>query len=181
MWAVELIPLSIRGPANALSTAANWGSNFIVVFVTPFMFTNLTYRTYVIFAVFNAVFVPMIYYLYPETGGRSLEEVDLVFRAAHEKGNAWFTVVRAAKELPKWFDKNGEPTDSYGSASEKDELHTDKASSSGESPDGVIQQTRASTSGEAWEGRGAAPAPSIKRTHSNERASRSRGSGSGRV
>ena len=24
LWAVELIPLSIRGPANALATAANW-------------------------------------------------------------------------------------------------------------------------------------------------------------
>jgi len=51
LWAVELIPLSIRGPANALATAANWLSNFIVVMATPALFTNTKYRTYIVFAV----------------------------------------------------------------------------------------------------------------------------------
>jgi hypothetical protein len=51
LWAVELVPLSIRGPANALSTAANWLSNFIVVLVTPVMFVNIQYKTYIVFAV----------------------------------------------------------------------------------------------------------------------------------
>lgn len=31
LWAVELTPLSTRGPANALSTAGNWLANFVVV------------------------------------------------------------------------------------------------------------------------------------------------------
>lgn len=51
LWAVELVPLSTRGPANALATAANWLSNFIVVLVTPVIFLNITYKTYVTFAV----------------------------------------------------------------------------------------------------------------------------------
>jgi len=51
LWAVELIPLSIRGPANALATAANWLANFIVVLTCPIMFTNITWKTYVTYAV----------------------------------------------------------------------------------------------------------------------------------
>jgi hypothetical protein len=42
LWAVELIPLNIRGPANALSTAASWLSNFCVVITCPIMFTNVS-------------------------------------------------------------------------------------------------------------------------------------------
>ena len=51
LWAVELIPLSTRGPANALATAANWLANFIVVLCTPVMFGSITWRTYVVYAV----------------------------------------------------------------------------------------------------------------------------------
>jgi len=51
LWAVELTPLSIRGPANALATAANWLANFVIVLATPVMFVTITYRTYIVFAV----------------------------------------------------------------------------------------------------------------------------------
>jgi hypothetical protein len=61
MWAVELVPLSIRGPSNAISTACNWLSNFVVVLVTPIMFINITWKIYVTFAVLNFCFVPIIW------------------------------------------------------------------------------------------------------------------------
>lgn len=51
LWAVELTPLATRGPANALSTSANWLMNFVVVLVAPVAFNNIGYRTYIIFAV----------------------------------------------------------------------------------------------------------------------------------
>jgi hypothetical protein len=40
---------------------------------------NIGYRTYIYFCVFNACFVPMIYFLYPETKHLELEDVDLLF------------------------------------------------------------------------------------------------------
>ncbi|KAK3703317.1 hypothetical protein LTR37_014529 [Vermiconidia calcicola] len=175
MWSVELVPLSIRGPANALSTAANWLSNFIVVIVTPVMFTNIGYQTYIVFAVCNAVIVPTIYFLYPETGARSLEEVDMVFRSAHNRGNPWFSVVTAAKQEPKWFDKNGDPTDSYG-GSESGELEKGSDNSTGEhsSPDPLWRNANIPPSPrmseDAFETVNSAPAPAIRRTHSNDRA-----------
>jgi hypothetical protein len=51
LWAVELIPLSVRGPANALATTANWLSNWVVVFCSSQMLSNITWKTYIVFAV----------------------------------------------------------------------------------------------------------------------------------
>lgn len=50
LYQVEIIPLRIRGPANALSTAANWLVNFVVVLIAPVAFHNIGWRTYIIFA-----------------------------------------------------------------------------------------------------------------------------------
>jgi hypothetical protein len=185
MWSVELIPLSIRGPANALATAANWLSNFIVVIITPALFTHSLWRTYILFAVTNFCIVPIIYFFYPETGSRSLEEVDVLFKAAGEQGNAWFKVVKVAKEEPRWFDKNGEPTESYGGSSEKSEYDPENGSVSGEdeSPESRFRsrpsqlsnpvsssyksnRVRSLRPDDDFDNRGAAPAPVISRTHS---------------
>lgn len=38
-------------------------------------FANIGYQTYIIFAVINAFMVPCVYFFYPETAYRSLEEV----------------------------------------------------------------------------------------------------------
>ena len=51
LWAVELIPLSVRGPANALATTANWTANWIVVFCNPALLTNITWKTYIVFGI----------------------------------------------------------------------------------------------------------------------------------
>lgn len=75
----ELTPLSIRASANAISTAGNWAFNFLVVMITPVCFNSIGSYTYTIFAVINALIIPCVYFLYPETKGRSLEEMDYIF------------------------------------------------------------------------------------------------------
>jgi hypothetical protein len=167
-----------------MATAANWLSNFIVVIVTPALFTHSLWRTYILFAVTNFVIVPIIYFFYPETGSRSLEEVDVLFKAAGEKGNAWFQVVKVAKHEPRWFNKNGEPTESYGGSSENSEYDPEKGSVNGDnvSPESRHRSRPSQSSNrgrpydsdvrtlpqmrDRWEDRGPAPAPVISRTHS---------------
>jgi len=99
---VELVPLRIRGPANAMSTAANWLVNYAVVQIAPVAFHNIGYRTYIIFAVFNLFIVPVVYYFYPETGFRSLEEVDVIFYYASQQPKPWLNVVKIAADEPLW-------------------------------------------------------------------------------
>ncbi|KAF2029602.1 hypothetical protein EK21DRAFT_29935, partial [Setomelanomma holmii] len=109
LYQVEIVPLRIRGPANALSTAANWILNFVIVFITPIAFTNIGYRTWIIFAVTNLAITPLVYYFYPETAFRSLEEVDVIFFLADEApGNPWLNAVRISLHEPLWFGKRGE-------------------------------------------------------------------------
>lgn len=45
----------------------------------PTSFANLGWKTYIYYAVFNALFVPIIYFFLVETKKRSLEELDVVF------------------------------------------------------------------------------------------------------
>ena len=47
--------------------------------VTPIMITNIGWGTYLFFAIINACFLPIIYFFYPETARRSLEEIDIIF------------------------------------------------------------------------------------------------------
>lgn len=53
--------------------------NFIVVKFTPTALRSIGYRTYIVFAIFNAAWVPIIAILLPETKGKTLEEIDEVF------------------------------------------------------------------------------------------------------
>ncbi|KAI1846377.1 hypothetical protein JX266_007582 [Neoarthrinium moseri] len=118
LYPAEIVPLRIRAPANALSTSANWIFNFLVVMITPVAFNSIGYQTYIIFAVINAFMVPSVYFFYPETAYRSLEEMDSIF---HRVGAGWkgfFTVVQAAKDEPRRYGKNGELLIEYADTDE---------------------------------------------------------------
>ncbi|WVR07285.1 hypothetical protein IAU60_004326 [Kwoniella sp. DSM 27419] len=75
----EYAPLPIRAPAAALASASNWIFTFLVVEITPVSIKSIGYKTYIYFCVFNACFIPAIYFLYPETARLSLEQIDLLF------------------------------------------------------------------------------------------------------
>ncbi|KAI1437520.1 general substrate transporter [Xylaria sp. CBS 124048] len=107
LYPAEIVPLKIRAPANALSTSANWIFNFLVVIITPIAFNNIGYKTYIIFAVINAFMVPSVYFFYPETAYRSLEEMDTIFHKVEGAGG-YLSVVRVAREEPRRYGRNGE-------------------------------------------------------------------------
>lgn len=94
----EILPLSIRGPGASLSTSANWLFNFVIVMVTGPGFQHIGSFTYTIFAAINLLMVPTFYFLYPETAGRSLEEMDIIFSQC-PVSQPW-KVVQIAKDLP---------------------------------------------------------------------------------
>ncbi|KAL5001775.1 hypothetical protein BDV10DRAFT_203332 [Aspergillus recurvatus] len=75
----EYAPLAIRTRTAALATATNWIFTFLVVEITPVSISNIGYRTYIYFAVFNFCFLPIIYFFYPETRNLTLEQIDRLF------------------------------------------------------------------------------------------------------
>jgi len=97
LYPAEISPIKTRAKANAISTCTNWLFNFLIVMVTPIMVRNIGWGTYLFFACVNACFFPVVWFFYPETAGRSLEEIDLIFAKGYCEN---MTYVRAAKDLP---------------------------------------------------------------------------------
>jgi hypothetical protein len=75
----EILPLRLRQRGSSVSTACNWIFNYMIVQITPIALNNIGYKTYIIFAVLNSCWVPIIYFLFPETKGLELEDVDRLF------------------------------------------------------------------------------------------------------
>ncbi|KAF5345010.1 hypothetical protein D9758_010437 [Tetrapyrgos nigripes] len=80
LYPVEINSLAMRTKGAALATGSNWISNYIVVQITPSGIENLGWRFYIIWIVFNAAFVPLIWMFYPETANRHLEDIDKLYR-----------------------------------------------------------------------------------------------------
>jgi hypothetical protein len=130
LYPAEITPLSIRAPANAISTTANWAFNFMVVMVTPVAFASIGYQTYIIFAVINFAMVPSVYFFFPETMGRSLEEMDEIFH----KTTGPFDVVKIAHNLPHRYGKKGELLVDYEDTEQAREIERRRSSVAGAGP-----------------------------------------------
>ncbi|OQE09817.1 hypothetical protein PENVUL_c005G04476 [Penicillium vulpinum] len=79
LYASEIAPLHLRTTINSFSISISWAVSIILTSVTPIAFNSMGQTYFVIFAGFNAMMIPVIYYLFPETAGRSLEEMDKIF------------------------------------------------------------------------------------------------------
>ncbi|KAF2086837.1 general substrate transporter [Saccharata proteae CBS 121410] len=130
LYPAEINPLKTRAKANAVSTITNWLFNFLIVMVTPVMISNIGWGTYLFFAAINGSFFPFIYFFYPETRMRSLEEIDLIFAKSHVEK---MTVVRAAVEMPFLSDEDIDAkAREYGFVSEDEEAGQLKEARHGE-------------------------------------------------
>ncbi|KAF4767365.1 hypothetical protein HAV15_009197 [Penicillium sp. str.  len=81
-WAMpsEIFPSSLRAKGVALSTCSNWLNNFIIGLITPPLVQDTGYGAYVFFAVFCLLAGVWTYFFVPETKGRTLEQMDHVFK-----------------------------------------------------------------------------------------------------
>ena len=69
----------------------------MVVEITPPMISNITYKSYIVFAACNFAAIPMVYFCYPETSCRPLEVIDLLFADRDGKRPSIFQVVKDSK------------------------------------------------------------------------------------
>ncbi|PYI12529.1 quinate permease [Aspergillus sclerotiicarbonarius CBS 121057] len=75
----EIYPLSIRAKGTSISASSNWMNNFIIAFIMPPMLSSISWGTYIFFCVWCALGGLFILFFFPETKGKTLEEMDLVF------------------------------------------------------------------------------------------------------
>ncbi|KAF2642215.1 general substrate transporter [Massarina eburnea CBS 473.64] len=75
----EISTTRTRTKMQAIASGFNWMFVFVVVKITPISFASIGWRTFIIFAILNAAFIPMVYFFYPETKGITLEDIPLLF------------------------------------------------------------------------------------------------------
>jgi sugar porter (SP) family MFS transporter len=94
----ELYPNRVRGKAVSLATSANWAFNFALGWFVPVAFENIAWRTYIIFGVFCTVMFFHVLFMFPETAGKPLEEIEAIFE--DPKGIKYIGT-------PAWKTRNG--------------------------------------------------------------------------
>jgi len=79
VYVADIFPTRTRHYGLATASASQWLWNFVVSKVTPQMITNLGYKIFIMFATVNIGAMATFSYFIPETKGRSLEEMDIIF------------------------------------------------------------------------------------------------------
>ncbi|KAF1353139.1 general substrate transporter [Delphinella strobiligena] len=78
----EVTTTRIRSKGQAFGGFINWMCVFCVVQITPIAIENINWHIFIIFACFCAMWIPIVYFFFPETAGLGLEDIDHLF----EKG-----------------------------------------------------------------------------------------------
>ncbi|KAF3916465.1 hypothetical protein ABW20_dc0100239 [Dactylellina cionopaga] len=88
VYCSEIFPLDIRMLCVAITTADQWLWSFIISRTTPYMITSLGYGTYMFFASLMVAMGIWAYFFIPETKGKSLEDMEVIFGAITEENLA---------------------------------------------------------------------------------------------
>ncbi|OQD77091.1 hypothetical protein PENDEC_c003G01990 [Penicillium decumbens] len=81
LYPTEINSLPMRTKGAAVATATDWITNFVIVEITPIGIQNIGWKFWIVWTVTNAAFLPILYFLYPETANRSLEDIDDYYRS----------------------------------------------------------------------------------------------------
>ncbi|KAF2788472.1 putative MFS sugar transporter [Melanomma pulvis-pyrius CBS 109.77] len=79
IYAVEITPLKLRHIGGAVSSASGWIWTYCVVQVTQPGIESLGYKYFIVWAVLCFVWFWVVFFCYPETKGKTLEELDYIF------------------------------------------------------------------------------------------------------
>lgn len=99
IYPAEINSQKMRNIGTSFATAVNWIFVYVVVVVTPTAIQNIQWRYYMLYAIFNFCFIPLIYFFYVETATLSLEQVDRLFEIKHDAGKdmSWADATRIAR------------------------------------------------------------------------------------
>ena len=85
LYPTEIFPLNVRAKGGAWSVVGWSIGNGVITMITPFLFQSIKYGTLLLLFGLNIFCIPFVILFYPETAGRSLEQMDTYF----EHGQSW--------------------------------------------------------------------------------------------
>ncbi|KAL4861583.1 hypothetical protein BDV12DRAFT_207950 [Aspergillus spectabilis] len=78
-YPIEIFPYSLRGRGLAFTNSFTMCGLIIGLFVNPIALTDIGWRYYILFCVLLGIMVVLVYVLFPETKGHTLEELAEIF------------------------------------------------------------------------------------------------------
>lgn len=100
IYMAEIAPLTLRATINGISIGVFWAFAFILGEVSPIALEAIGWRYFLIFAGLNLVMMALIYLLFPETAGRSLEEIDHIFTSSNSIWDSVWVAERKTRLTP---------------------------------------------------------------------------------
>ncbi|GMF78492.1 unnamed protein product [Aspergillus oryzae] len=79
VYPAEIFPVEVRALGNALTTFTNWTVNLIFAQFTPGALSSVGFKYFYLFFALNLIAMLCYYFFYPETKGRTLEQIDELF------------------------------------------------------------------------------------------------------
>ena len=79
VYPAEIFPVEIRARGNSISTLMNWTLGLIIGQISPIALEAVGFKYFYAFFVFNMVAAVCYALFYPETKGRTLEQMDSLF------------------------------------------------------------------------------------------------------
>ncbi|THW55445.1 putative sugar transporter [Aureobasidium pullulans] len=80
LYCTEVAPQRLRSSMSSISTANHWIWNFVVNMVTPIAIRTIGWKCYLVYACIGAIIPVVVFFYFPETKGRTLEELDIMFK-----------------------------------------------------------------------------------------------------
>ncbi|KAL3460075.1 general substrate transporter [Aspergillus heterothallicus] len=79
VYPAEIFPVEVRALGNAITTFTNWTVNLIFAQFTPDALAAVEFKYFYLFFALNLIAATCYYFFYPETKGRTLEQIDELF------------------------------------------------------------------------------------------------------
>lgn len=112
----EIMPTPIRAAGNAVAFCTFNAITVMLVQVTPIAVENIAWRYFLIFIICDAIFITVVYFVYPETVGRTLEEIAALF------GDEVAVDIHDAKDMPETNGRRDEKAGDGGEAERVEDI-----------------------------------------------------------
>ncbi|KAJ5691235.1 hypothetical protein N7488_011970 [Penicillium malachiteum] len=99
----ELFTTGSRGRGTSMTSATNWFVNFWFALYIPTAMDEISWKLYLIFMTLCFVMAIVVFFLYPETAGKSLEEIDFLFS---KDRTIWVYRDRQARNVGAIFERD---------------------------------------------------------------------------
>ncbi|KAL4912392.1 hypothetical protein BDW62DRAFT_206503 [Aspergillus aurantiobrunneus] len=96
---MSILAVKMRNIGTSFATTVNWLFVYVVVVATPIGIETIGWRYYTLYAIFNFLFIPIIWHFYVETANLSLEQVDRLYEINHDAGKnmSWSEAYKTAR------------------------------------------------------------------------------------